>query len=226
MSVATAAAQWRRLMALQRDEARRQGVAFEVIEQAPEGTTCADCGFIKIGPVALVAGHYVCSPWCARQVIEGGAEYVPLATDEPERCSSCGLLGCASGCEQGRDDAPACEGCEGGCIQCAELDQRDEPTEQGPEVEAPEVAPGDAPAMLAALVVGSRFEVKRFGRWLLARVAAESVTVDGAGSLFPSAPVRVLTVETIPADGGRGDAFVMREDRPLPVRLVEVGLFE
>ncbi|HEY3499434.1 MAG TPA: hypothetical protein VGK73_32315 [Polyangiaceae bacterium] len=212
-------------MAIQRDEARRVGVAFEVVEQAPEGCTCADCGFIKIGSVGLVGGHYVCSPWCARQVIEAGADYMPLGEDQDGRCSSCGVIGCLGECEQGRDVEPPCTGCEGGCLECRELDMRDEPTtapEDAPE-DAP--APGDARALLAGLVEGSRFEVMRRGwGWVLVRVSHVDWFTPGTGTLFEGEPVRRLYVERVTSDGSRGSSW--EHDERDAVRLVEVGLFE
>lgn len=77
--------------------------------------------------------------------------------------------------------------------------------------------------MTGRLRKGARFEVQRCGRWVVARVVDAYTVVDGAGTLFPGEPVEVFTVETVAADGTRGDVFTMRGEHP--IRLLEAGLF-
>jgi hypothetical protein len=78
---------------------------------------------------------------------------------------------------------------------------------------------------LEDLCIGSRLEVRIGSRWIVAEVVDVREATDGAGTLFESDPYRVLTCETRTSDGGRGGPVVLSAVRPLPVRLVEVGLF-
>lgn len=98
-----------------------------IVAQLQGGRTCGDCGarldaFADLGAWRCVPCADVASAaaWDA-----AGGDVEQLATlDGPDRCSSCGELGCAGVCEQGREVDAVCTGCAGGCLECRELDMR------------------------------------------------------------------------------------------------------
>jgi len=146
------------------------------------------------------------------------------------RCSSCGEIGCLGDCEQGsgpegghacdqsrstgRCDCPPCEGCAGGCLECEELNMRDEPTTAATEAE------GD---ITRGLALGARVEVFIGRAWRVCVVVGEYMQRDGAGTLFESEPRRVLTLAQVGDDGRAGSAFTLGNGHG--VRMVEPGLF-